>query len=79
MIQQKYCTNTSESARFGARMSQISNFCVSIKLKESLSSVGSKLGRSIYAKGVALIAFSILHIDFQVITEIDSTEAIEHP
>jgi len=41
-------------------MSQISNNpCASIKLKESWFSVGFKLGRFIYAKGMALIALLI--------------------
>ena len=43
--------------RFGAKMSQISNSCVYIKLKESCILVGHKLGRFIRAKRMTLIAF----------------------
>jgi len=54
---QKYCTNTSKSARFGAKISQISNSCVSIQLKVLIFSIGFKLGPFIYVTGMALIAF----------------------
>jgi len=58
-IQQKYCTKTSKSARFGATMRQISNSSVSLKSKESGFFVELKLGPFIHAKGMALIAFRI--------------------
>jgi len=45
----------SKNARFGAKMSQISNFCVGIKLKESRFSLALKSG-FIYAMRIALIA-----------------------
>jgi len=57
IIKQKYCTNTSTSARFGSKMSQISNSWISIKFRESWFPDGFQLVRFISAKRMTLIAF----------------------